>query len=43
MNHFLQVESVKLESHVIGDHNASVNLYLGFAHTARHVKRAWDE
>ena len=33
----LQLESMKLESLVIVDQNATVNLYLGFVHTARHT------
>ncbi len=33
----LQLENVKLESLVIADQHAAVNLYLGLVHTARHT------
>lgn len=33
----LQLDYMKLESIVIVDQNATVNLYLGFVHTARHT------
>ena len=33
----LQLAYMKLESLVIVDQNATVNLYLGFVHTARHT------
>ena len=33
----LQFAYMKLESLVIVDQNATVNLYLGFVHTARHI------
>ena len=33
----LQLESMKLESLVIVDQHATVNMYLGLVHTARHV------
>ena len=33
----LQLENVKMESLVIVDQHATVNMYLGFVHTARHA------
>jgi hypothetical protein len=33
----LQLVHMKLESLVIVDHDVTVNLYLDFAHTARHM------
>ncbi len=33
----LQLDSMKLESLVIADHNAAVNTFPGLVHTARHT------
>ena len=33
----LQLDNMKMESLVIADQNAAVNLYLGLVHTARHT------
>ena len=33
----LQLDSMKLESLVIADQHAAVNMYLGLVHTARHI------
>jgi len=35
----LQLVSMKLESLVIADQHAAVNMYLSLVHTARHIKR----
>ncbi len=38
----LQLENMKMESLVIVDQHATVNLYLSLVHTARHVGIATD-
>ena len=37
---FLQLENMKVESLVIVDQHATVNLYLSLVHTARHIMGA---
>ena len=36
-DYFLQLENMKLESLVIADQNAAVNMYPSLVHTARHA------